>query len=82
MRKKKPNTKKLNIKKLIDSSKEKYGELEVDGEYGEQCKPGAFLEKLLETLYSFTFPSRDWESSKRALDAKKEEEIWTKRKCR
>lgn len=68
----------LKINNLIESLKEKYGELEVDGEYGEQCKPGAFLEKLLETLYSFTFPSREWESSKRALDAKKEEEIWTK----
>ena len=82
MRKKLKTRKKLDTKKLIDSLKEKYGELEVDGEYGEQCKPGAFLEKLLETIYSFTFPSRDWESSKRALDAKKEEEIWTKRKCR
>ena len=68
----------LKINNLIESLKEKYGELEVDGEYGEQCKPGAFLEKLLETLYSFTFPSREWESSKRALDAKKEAEIWTK----
>ena len=71
----------LKINNLIESLKEKYGELEVDGEYGEQCKPGDFLEKLLETLYSFTFPSREWESSKRVLDAK-EVEIWTKRKCR
>lgn len=68
----------LKINNLIESLKEKYGELEVDGEYGEQCKPGDFLEKLLETIYSFPFPSRVWESSKRALDAKKEEEIWTK----
>ena len=72
----------LKINNLIESLKEKYGELEVDGEYGEQCKPGDFLEKLLETLYSFTFPSREWESSKRVLDAKEEEEIWTKCKCR
>lgn len=64
-------------KKLIDSLKEKYGELEVDGEYGEQCKPGAFLDMLLETIDSCPFPSREWESSKRVLDAK-EEEIWTK----
>ena len=78
MRKKKLNTKKLDIKKLIDSLKEKYGELEVDGEYGEQCKPVDFLDMLLETIDSCPFPSRDWESSKRALDAKKEEEIWTK----
>lgn len=78
MRKKKLRTKKLNINKLIDSLKEKYGELEVDGEYGEQLKPGAFLDMLLETIDSCPFPSRVWESSKRALDAKKEEEIWTK----
>lgn len=78
MRKKLKTRKKLDIKKLIDSLKEKYGELEVDGEYGEQCKPGAFLDMLLETIDSCPFPSRDWESSKRALDAKKEEEIWTK----
>lgn len=81
MRKKKLNTKKLDIKKLIDSLKEKYGELEVDGEYGEQLKPGAFLEKLLETIYSCPFPRRVWESSKQVLDAK-EIEVWTKRKCR
>lgn len=78
MRKKKLRTKKLNVKRLIDSLKEKYGELEIDGEYGEQLKPGAFLDMLLETIDSCPFPSRYWESSKRALDAKKEEEIWTK----
>lgn len=73
---------KLNINEFIKAYEKKYGQLEVDGKYGEQLKPGAFLEKLLETLYSFTFPSREWESSKRALDAKKEEEICTKWKCR
>lgn len=67
----------LKINTLIESLKEK-GELEVDGEYGEQCKPGAFLAILFQTIDSCPFPSRDWESSKRALDAKKEEEIWTK----
>lgn len=65
----------INIKKIIEDYKEKYGELEVDGEYGEQLKPGAFLDMLLETIDSCPFPSREWESSKRALDAKKEEEI-------
>ena len=70
----------INIKELLEDYVDKHGELEVDGEYGEQCKPGAFLEKLLETIYSFTFPSQEWESSKRALAAKKEEEIWTKQK--
>lgn len=78
MRKKLNKSKKLDINKLIDSLKEKYGELEVDGEYGEQLKPGAFLDRLLETIDSCPFPSREWESSKRTLDAKKEEEIWTK----
>ena len=82
MRKKKLRTKKLNINKLIDSLKEKYGELEVDGEYGEQLKPGAFLDMLLETIDSCPFPSREWESSKRVLDDVKEVEIWTKWKCR
>ena len=71
---------KLNIDEIIKAYEKKHGPIEVDGEYGEQCKPGAFLEKLLETIYSFTFPSREWESSKRALVAKKEEEIWTKQK--
>lgn len=72
MRKKLNTRKKLDIKKLIDSLKEKYGELEVDGKYGEQCKPGAFLDRLLETIYSCPFPSREWESSKRVLDDVKE----------
>lgn len=63
----------LKINTLIDSLKEKYGELEVDGEYGEQLKPGAFLDMLLETIDSCPFPSRDWESSKRVLDDVKEE---------
>ena len=75
MRKKKLNTKKLNINKLIDSLKEKYGELEVDGEYGEQCKPGAFLDMLLEKTICFPQPRRVWESSKRVLDDVKEVEI-------
>ena len=75
MRKKKLNTKKLNINKLIDSLKEKYGELEVDGEYGEQGKPGAFLDMLLEKTICFPQPRRVWESSKRVLDDVKEVEI-------
>ena len=73
MRKKLNTRKKLDIKKLIDSLKEKYGELEVDGEYGEQLKPGAFLDMLLETIDSCPFSSREWESSKRIFDIKEEE---------
>lgn len=79
MRKKLKTRKKLDTKKLIDSLKEKYGELEVDGEYGEQCKPGAFLDMLLETIDSCPSHRRVWESSKRVLDAK-EVEVWTKQK--
>lgn len=69
---------KLNIDEIIKAYEKKHGPIEVDGEYGEQCKPGVFLDMLLKTIDSCPFPSRDWESSKRALDAKKEEEIWTK----
>ena len=72
---------KLNINEFIKDYEKKYGELEVDGEYGEQCKPGAFLDMLLEKTICFPQPRRVWESSKRVLDAK-EVEIWTKWKCR
>lgn len=82
MRKKLKTRKKLDIKKLIDSLKEKNGELEVDGEYGEQCKFEESLDILLEKTITFPLPRQVWESSKRALDAKKEVEIWTKWKCR
>lgn len=71
----------LKINTLIDSLKEKYGELEVDGEYGEQCKFEEALDILLEKTIRFPQPRRVWECSKRVLDAK-EVEIWTKWKCR
>lgn len=70
MRKKKLNTKKLNIKKLIDSLKEKYGELEVDGKYGKQCKFEEALDILLEKTITFRLPRQVWESSKQVLDEK------------
>lgn len=79
MRKKKLNTKKLNVKELIDSLKEKYGELEVDGKYGKQCKFEESLDILLKKTIIFPQPRQVWESSKRVLDAK-DVEIWTKRK--
>lgn len=69
---------KLKIDEFIKAYEKKFGPLEVDGYYGEQLKPWAFLDMLLETIDSCPFPSQVWESSKRALDAKKEEEIWTK----
>ena len=79
MRKKKLNTKKLNVKELIDSLKEKNGELEVDGKYGKQCKFEESLDILLEKSITFHPPRQVWESSKRVLD-EKEVEIWIKRK--
>ena len=73
---------KLNIDEIIKAYEKKHGPIEVDGYYGEQCKPGDFLDMLLETIDSCPFPSREWESSKRVLDDVKEVEIWTKWKCR
>lgn len=81
MRKKLKTRKKLDINTLIDSLKEKYGELEVDGKYGKQCNFEDALDILLEKTITFPLPRQVWESSKRVLDAK-EVEKWTKRKCR
>lgn len=71
----------LKINNLIESLKEKYGELEIDGKYGEQCNFEESLDILLEKTIRFPQPRQVWESSKRVLDAK-EVEIWTKWKCR
>ena len=60
----------LKINTLIDNLKEKYGELEVDGEYGEQCNFEDALDILLEKTIRFPQPRRVWESSKRVLDVK------------
>ena len=73
---------KLNIDEIIKAYKKKHGPIEVDGEYGEQCKPGTFLDMLLEKTIRFPQPRRVWESSKQVLDDVKEVEIWTKWKCR
>ena len=72
----------LKINNLIESLKEKYGELEVDGKYGKQCKFEESLDILLEKSITFPPPKREWESSKQVLDDVKEVEIWTKWKCR
>lgn len=68
----------INIKELLEDYVDKHGELEVDGEYGEQCKFEESLDILLEKTITFPLPIQVWDSSKRTLDAKKEEEIWTK----
>lgn len=62
----------LKISTLIESLKEKYGELEVDGEYGEQCNFEESLDILLEKTIRFPQPRRVWESSKRILDIKED----------
>ena len=71
----------INIKELLEDYVDKHGELEVDGEYGEQCKFEDALDILLEKTIHFPQPRRVWESSKRILDLK-EDEIWMKCKCR
>lgn len=73
---------KPKIDEFIKAYEKKFGPLEVDGYYAEQCKPGAFLDMLLETIDSCPSPRRVWESSKRVLDDVKEAEIWTKWKRR
>lgn len=65
----------INIKKILEDYKEKYGELEADGEYGEQCNFEDALDILLEKTIRFPQPRRVWESSKRVLDDVKEVEI-------
>lgn len=70
----------INIKKILEDFEEKYGKLEVDGYYVEQCtieQDGVILYQFIGLWETYR---EVWESSKRALDAKKEEEIWTKRK--
>lgn len=68
----------LKINNLIESLKEKYGDLEVDGKYGKQCKFEESLDILLEKSITFRPPRQVWESSKRVLDVKKEKKIWKK----
>lgn len=71
----------FDVNEAIKKAREIYGELDVDGFYGEQV-----VIKQDENLFMYIAPwltyREVWESSKRALDAKKEEEIWTKWKCR
>lgn len=75
------NLKKFNFKDWLEKAQEIYGELEIDGLYGEQCNFEDALDILLEKTICFPQPRRVWESSKRILDLK-EAEIWTECKCR
>lgn len=67
---------KINIKDLIEKAREMYGELDVDGYYGEQV-----VLKQDENIFMYISPwlayREVWESSKRILDIK-EDEIWAK----
>lgn len=69
------NLKKFNFKDWLKKAQEIYGELEVDGHYGEQV-----VIKQDENLFMYIEPwlsyREVWERSKRILDIK-EDEIWT-----
>ena len=61
---------KLNINEFIKAYEKKYGPIEVDEYYGEQCKFEDALDILLEKTIRFPQPRRVWESSKQVLDTK------------
>lgn len=64
---------KININDLIEKARKIYGELEVDGYYGEQCSFEDALDILLEKTIRFPQPRQAWECSKRILDIKEDE---------
>lgn len=70
----------FDVDEALRKAREIYGELDVDGHYGEQV-----VIKQDENLFMYISPwlayREVWESSKRILDLK-EDEIWAKCKCR
>lgn len=63
---------------VLKKAREIYGELELDGYYGEQCtieKDGVILYQSIGLWKTYR---EVWECSKRILDIK-EDEIWMKR---
>lgn len=70
----------INIDEIIKAYEKKHGPIETDGHYGEQV-----VIKQDENIFMYISPwlayREVWESSKRILDIK-EDEIWTKCKCR
>lgn len=70
----------FDVNEALRKAREIYGELEFDGHYGEQV-----VIKQDENIFMYISPwlmyREVWESSKRILDIK-EDEIWTKCKCR
>lgn len=63
----------FDINEALRKAREIYGELDVDGHYGEQCKFEDALDILLEKTIRFPQPRQVWESSKRILDIKEDE---------
>ena len=72
---------KINIKDLIEKARKIYGELEVDGYYGEQCTIEQDGVILYQGIGEWRTYREVWECSKRILDLK-EDEIWMKRQHR
>lgn len=72
----------INIDEIIKAYEKKHGPIENDGHYGEQVVIKQDEKILLMYIEPWLSYREVWESSKRVLDAKKEEEIWTKWKCR
>lgn len=70
----------FDVDEALRKAREIYGDLDVDGHYGEQV-----VIKQDENLFMYISPwlmyREVWEKSKRILDLK-EDEIWTKCKCR
>lgn len=70
----------FDVNEALRKAREIYGELDVDGYYGEQV-----VLKQDENIFMYIapwLPYREvWESSKRILDIK-EDEKWMKCKCR
>ena len=66
----------FDVNEALRKAREIYGELEVDGHYGEQV-----VIKQDENVFMYIVPwlpyREVWESSKRILDIK-EDEIWAK----
>lgn len=66
----------FDVNEAIRKAREIYGELDVDGYYGEHCTIEQAGEILYQGIGEWETYREVWESSKRILDIK-EDEIWT-----
>ena len=64
----------INIDEIIKAYEKEHGPIEIDGHYGEQCNFEDALDILIEKTITFPIPRQVWESSKRILDIKEEDE--------